>query len=446
VLDAFLNPQTMTIVIPFHSKNSEQTELLLKLIAKAKRNRKCILLIDSQIQHEKDKFVDLASIAFTEVFVRVVEVGEAKWPQAANRNFQSAIRAVNEVAPTEPFYFMEPDCVPMVHDWDDRLFTEYNISQKPYMGVENKTLFLNRAGEVVPDSFPHLVGAAVYRGNYLKCGLNFCWKNVPANIPFDVHLRFEMKAQGWHNTKLIQHNYRTTNYRKEGEKIICDGPDTYSDASPIKSETVIVHGVKDNSLLNLRLELAPVVKVVIPPKSVVKKNLTSGDDMPLPGSIPLGESDGLTKEEVARAKGKPVAQVPEEDVEGFEVGVTSEPFADEGKVAPAPVQEPPASNTFVDAKVVCVASSIVSKAKVAPTKKEAPTPEQEGSVAVLDEPKVDKFAPKEIKMTLEKAKEIVKDVEAGMAYKLILRMHKTTPRHVTYAKALVQKAKDARKK
>jgi hypothetical protein len=428
----------MTIVIPFHSKNSEQTELLLKLIAKAKRNRKCILLIDSNLQHEKDKFVDLASLAFTEVFVRVVEAGEAKWPQAANRNFQSAIRAVNEIAPKDPFYFMEPDCVPMVHDWDDRLFTEYNISQKPYMGVENKTLFLNRAGEVVPDSFPHLVGAAVYRGNYLKCGLNVCWKNVPPNIPFDVHLRFEMKAQGWHNTKLIQHNYRTTNYRKDGERIICDGPDAYSDASPIKHETVIVHGVKDISLLNLRLELAPVVQVVIPPKSVVKKFLNTADDMPLPGSIPLGEGDGLTKEEVARAKGKPIAQVSEEDVESFEVGVTSEPFADEQKPVPT---------TFVDAKVVSVASSIVSRSKAAPAKKEAPAPDQEGgSVAVLDEPKVDKFAPKSIEMTMDKAKAIVKDVEAGMAYKLILRLHKTTPRHVTYAKALVQKAKDARKK
>jgi hypothetical protein len=427
----------MTIVIPFHSKNSEQTELLLKLIAKAKRNRKCILLIDSQIQHEKDKFVDLASLAFAEVFVRVVEVGEAKWPQAANRNFQAAIRSVNEVAPTEPFYFMEPDCVPMVHDWDDRLFTEYNISQKPYMGVENKTLFLNRAGEVVPDSFPHLVGAAIYRGNYLKCGLNFCWKNVPPNIPFDVHLRFEMKAQGWHNTKLIQHNYRTANYRKEGEQIVCDGPDTYSDASPIKPETVIVHGVKDTSLLSLRLELAPVVQVVIPPKSTVKKVVQS-DDMPLPGSIPLGEGDGLTKEEVARAKGTPVAQTPEEDVEGFEVGVTSEPFADEQKVAPAPVQEAP--------RVVEIQSSIVTRAGVAVVKKQAPAPESDGGVAVLDEPKVDKFAPKEIKMTMETAKNIVKDVDAGLPYKMILRLHKTTPRHVTYAKALVQKAKDARKK
>lgn len=195
--------------------------------------------------------------------------GITGWPLASNKHFKLVAQRINESGIREAFYFFELDNVPMRKGWLDEIHNEYVEANKPYMGCVVPTRgFRNTPnGPVAEDGEPHMVGTGIYPPNLWAYSVKLKTVDRQAFIsalpiePFDVAMRHEVTPSA-HCTKLIQHLWRTQNYRKEGDQIVCDDTDgvtaNESHKAPVCPNAAVIHGCKDDSLLNLVLKGPPV--------------------------------------------------------------------------------------------------------------------------------------------------------------------------------------------
>jgi hypothetical protein len=100
-----------------------------------------------------------------------------------------------------------------------------------------------------------MAGTGIYPKNFTT--LSDLWR-FEEGVAFDVWIQWEVMKAGLTDTPLIQHNWRSINYRYDGEVIICDGlPMPHPDLKlnhPLRDDAVVLHGCKDLSLTNLLLE------------------------------------------------------------------------------------------------------------------------------------------------------------------------------------------------
>lgn len=180
------------------------------------------------------------------------------WPRNCNQHFYETARIVNERHPDQPWYFFELDNTPVKYGWLDMLQQEYNAGGKPFCGKVHPTWRL-RDGKFQREG-SHMVGTGVYAGNLFTSStmIDFIIAGVD---PFDVALQGEiMDAWGCTDSKVIQHNWSSRHYRREGDEgIVCEmedpgpyPPDIVHN-KPIEKWTAIVHGCKDGSLARLIL-------------------------------------------------------------------------------------------------------------------------------------------------------------------------------------------------
>lgn len=182
-----------------------------------------------------------------------VKDSEQKWPTAANVIFRECAKMVAQFPQFRcPWFFFEPDCTPMVPGWLDKLADTYNEDiTRPFLGRVQDTFNLV-GGERVKVG-QHMVGTAIYPPvlePYTKAHLH------PA-FAFDHAISRDI-APHWRDTRLIQHNWSTGNYRRTPEgRIVCDKVrlrfsqqgqqlDRY-----VAPETLVLHGCKDGSLIKL---------------------------------------------------------------------------------------------------------------------------------------------------------------------------------------------------
>lgn len=191
------------------------------------------------------------------------------WPLGANQMFREVAKIAAKKG--EVWYNYELDNTFTRSNALTILEREYHREQKPFMGAVVPTRgFVQQGDKVTPQTFgEHMVGTGIYPPGYAAASVKlpfvdrqFMWGDIE---PYDIAIRFETTPFA-HPTKLIQHNLRTVNYRKEGDQIVCDNApnNAQSHAKPVDPQAVVVHGCKDGSLAKLIMGGADTSKVKAP--------------------------------------------------------------------------------------------------------------------------------------------------------------------------------------
>lgn len=229
-------------VIPFHQGDADLTHELLLWVQELGgcAKHRCLLVADSSVQLKKtDDITTLARDVFGKAAITFVDGITAAWPKASNQMFK---HAAFHVAHWEhsPFFWMEPDCVPLRASWLDEIANEYAKCGKDYMG---KLVSTDQQG--MPAL--HMNGNAVY--------------------PHDVGLRLAQYLEGdqaWdiasadaviglaHNTPLIHHFWGKhglpPHFQEHRTKEDSDNTLTLAN---IPKKAAIFHRCKDGSLVRV---------------------------------------------------------------------------------------------------------------------------------------------------------------------------------------------------
>lgn len=152
-----------------------------------------------------------------------------------------------------PFFWMEPDAVPMRASWLDEIEQAYRAAKKPFMGM-----YVN-----IPPHEPHMSGIGVYPAMVADYSMAM---RIPGKIAWDYAGRVDTVGSGpsrppkAHFTNLIQHEYRVQWYGEE--KPVGPSFPTKASLKHIKPETVVFHRCKDETLIDrLREQRGKPVKV-----------------------------------------------------------------------------------------------------------------------------------------------------------------------------------------
>jgi hypothetical protein len=176
------------------------------------------------------------------------------WPLGPNSYWKETALIVASERVNVPWIWLEPDMTPLKPDWLDILEKEYHRLKKPCMGcLEDSVVHDLDKNPVVIGK--HLVGAAIYPPDLIAYAPNI-YKVDTINTAFDVVCAYELVPHSAH-TELIQHGFRTHNYRfNEAGHII--GSELPSNKTVngrfnirINNNAVLHHGCKDGSLAKL---------------------------------------------------------------------------------------------------------------------------------------------------------------------------------------------------
>lgn len=236
-----MTPPLLT-VIPYCHKDTEQTQYVLNWMAELepKLNHSCLLVADSGVP--RVTITDLQASArkiFQYAETMIVNVPESKqgWGTATKVMFEFAANQINECYRL-PWFWFEPDCVPLKKGWLDALASAYAESPKRYMGYRVPK-------EELAQGQPHMAGPGIYPASaypelklYLQQGDHFDLAIAPYVLPRMVH------------TPLIHHFWGKQDLApvfKEQK----DGAENTIVLEQIRPQAVLWHRCKDGSLIDL---------------------------------------------------------------------------------------------------------------------------------------------------------------------------------------------------
>ena len=187
--------------------------------------------------------------------LKVFQGGVKGWPLGPNYYWRSTIlhlyERVGDIG--QAWYWFELDNTPLKQGWLDALQTEYGMTHSTYMGPKHATYVQGPEGELIVQGY-HMCGTAIYPRNFIE--MSNLWR-VEGGIAFDVWIQWEVMPH-LHETPLMQHNWKTRNYRRELGRIVSDNFDMpHKDLhtnKPISPDAVVCHGCKDGSLAQLILD------------------------------------------------------------------------------------------------------------------------------------------------------------------------------------------------
>jgi len=176
------------------------------------------------------------------------------WPTAPNLQFNFAVNWVAENKIQSHWYWMELDCTVLKPGWADSLDQEYVHSRKVFMGTVVPTIKIRNPNTPQAEPYQegnHMVGTGIYPP--IMPPWCIFWRYPLGGTPFDVEMQYET-AKSLHDTKLIQHQFRTVNYHMDGDYIV--GEDQapllgVSFTGRVSEDAVVHHGCKDGSLSKL---------------------------------------------------------------------------------------------------------------------------------------------------------------------------------------------------
>lgn len=229
------------------------------------------------------------------------------WPYAPNMHFWHCANFMFRDNPNLPWQLVELDCLPIKPNAYDLIASRYASCGAPFFGNVDKTPWREteqflRNGEGQPTQVKNpnygkitksiygdrdvmMSGCAVYPGNLIArpscAGLmaDFVKGAQSIDVPWDMHLRAAMQADGLADTKLIGQYWNTGNYTvNENGYIECQSLEGHEffQANPqfqprdcggiVNPESVMIHGCKDDSLVKLilggKIPEAPVLRQV----------------------------------------------------------------------------------------------------------------------------------------------------------------------------------------
>ncbi len=247
----------MLIVIPV-SKSDEQmmdptTELITKLGGCFNHDVLVVGSIDCELL--VNKLVGDLRPQFRSASAYLFPCAVTGWPLGPNAYFRSTVSYLcYESGNTQPWYWFELDNTPLKSGWADTLQHAYNETGAVFMGAKHPTFYSDSGGKLIIKGH-HMAGTGIYPSNFTDHST--LWK-FEEGIAFDVWIQWEVIKGGLTDTPLIQHNWKTLNYRFEDGSVVCDNtlPLPHPDLRfnhPLREDAVILHGCKDNSLTELIL-------------------------------------------------------------------------------------------------------------------------------------------------------------------------------------------------
>jgi hypothetical protein len=299
----------MNIVFTYHNGDAELAMESAKAITAMGLNmRHKAYVCTKQGTKDCNAIIQELKKSFQEVDQMFVQDGFDGWPLGPNQMFADAAAAM--YATGVPFYFWEPDCVPMKEGWVDDLDTQYH-KRLGIMGHKYEGGMASNGKNI----YKMIVGSAVYPPNFLDfcpsaqslSTYNLAYKNagtIPE--PWDVRCRWDFMAIGY-NTPLIRTYWKSVNYQWKDGKIVFYAEDPEAQAVQgvtcpdriISSQAVVIHGCKDGSLHKMAQERFPMPSDstgLNTPSNSMGLEVTDGDLAPYPIQV-LCEAVGVTTKE-----------------------------------------------------------------------------------------------------------------------------------------------------
>lgn len=283
----------MLVVLSFSHRDKERAKSLLRLTYDLSGQAlPYSLLLASDPAVLDNEIKDLAAQAFAEPSHMPVTTFSDSWPVAPNCYFEQVAKAIAGNT-KEDWAWLEPDCCPLTRDSLYTWFREHQNCGKSFSGPIAPTVFPLLGGGWEERS-KHLLGVAIYPHDYGHTSklLRFMVANNQAILAadpratpaaFDVFLEGETTPNAF-ESKVVQHAWRSHNYREENGRIIYDVQNDFNQEKFIRTSTVMVHGCKDDSLerivraklLNERpveIRYEPAVEQIIPePPQISRPN------------------------------------------------------------------------------------------------------------------------------------------------------------------------------
>lgn len=305
----------MKIIIPVSNADTHLLPLLTDvLLHHGHVGSASILMVatPSALKTAEDQSVRLRTICES---VQVLSTGadfEGGWPLAPNNHWHWTVTHLDNSGNREPFFWLEPDAVPMTPRWAALLEEAYFAANKSFFGFTKMVKHLHPDGSAYhKDGDDMLMGVAIYpprisQDSEIKPLFNNLGRrgSLGLKTAFDLYLRWVFKLRGVHSTNLITDLWRTCNYRNQGGQIICDAVEgeKYAVGGVVPKEAVVVHGCKDGSLHRLILGPKEPVKMAFvdlsyqkpdEPVKVVEREVTAAakpvDEVKMPeGAVASG--------------------------------------------------------------------------------------------------------------------------------------------------------------
>ena len=249
----------MNIVFAYHNGDAELAMLSAKAITAMGINMRHKAIVcapeETALTHE---ITEELKKSFPEVGRIFAQDGFNGWPLGPNQMFSDA--STHCYRYQEPWYFWEPDCVPMAKDWVDKLEKEFKSEPNKIMG----SLIGGGMASNGKNVYKLIIGSAIYPSKFLDyCGLaaslynyNVAYRSfgsIPE--PWDVRCRWVFLQHG-RNTELIKSYWKSVNYQWKDGNIVFFAEDPEAQAvqgvtcpdKTVSSEALVVHGCKDGSL------------------------------------------------------------------------------------------------------------------------------------------------------------------------------------------------------
>lgn len=233
-----MDPRKILIAIPFWHGDKAQALVLARLIADLQQEHSQIadICFVSRFDTAHDRpTIDYVARKFN-VFAHVSQRREIGWPHGCNGTFFGTMEWFqSKAANYKALFIAESDGAPLVADWIQRLSLEWDKAN------EMKPVYV--AGAYIPDKGGH---------DHINGGCNFISSDekflhwlvnkvggITISAGWDWALSEEFKKWGWADITSIKSYWRRP---------------TFTDAEwtpELNKGTVWLHGLKDNSLLEL---------------------------------------------------------------------------------------------------------------------------------------------------------------------------------------------------
>lgn len=255
----------MNVILPYHDGDAQ---LALKLLGWIKqlgnvRRHRIFLMADNNVNDDVVRQIHRAASCFkstkqiyTPFRIRGTLDGKCEWPWGPNWAFYNAANFM-AMSESDPWLWLEPDCVPLTKDWLDALESEYRESHSLFMGHVHDLTKLNLDG--YPASYMN--GTAIYPAKAAR----YCFDGYLSflrgrKVAFDIALSPAIMDRV-HHTERIYHIFR---HGGSNDITFVDAPNQgwvrYS-RQDIPEPTVMFHQCKDGSLIDLLQEEANLVNV-----------------------------------------------------------------------------------------------------------------------------------------------------------------------------------------
>lgn len=225
----------MIVALAFCAKNKDITVRLMHWLSELGWLDKHDCILGVHADTDSSGVIDVAQRLFKRVKEFTIDDPETIYPFIANVMWKRCayfIADINDASKeSQPWFWLEPDAVPLVPEWLDWIEAEYKRAGKPFL-----------LDKVVTPTSTHNSGTGVYPPR-VRDYTHQLW-NL-SNVPWDVFFANDFTPHTMHTTLIHDKFYAVWDDPKSGEPTF---PDAASLAQ-IESGAVIFHRNKDGSLI-----------------------------------------------------------------------------------------------------------------------------------------------------------------------------------------------------